>query len=133
MKKIAFECMRLATTLLIVFLSPTLHAREVPKDYNAETMLNLCEGKAEGAKELQSMICTFRIQGVSSVMIENCRSIERGFSPVPILTSESPPSRGAAKQAFINFMKANPKQWALPWGAALALALSETFPCKQLR
>ncbi|MEP3350180.1 MAG: hypothetical protein ABJM86_03080 [Hyphomicrobiales bacterium] len=130
MNKITLGGAGLTTTLLSMFWMVTLHAQEIPKNYNAETMLNLCQGTEGGAKEFQSMVCTFRIQGVSSMMIHNCASINQGFSPFPVLSSERPPSRGAAKQAFINFMQANPSKWALPWETALAHALSETFPCE---
>lgn len=122
MRKIAF---------LVLMLGPTnLHAQEVPKDYNAETMLNLCRGTAEGETGMQSMVCTFRIQGVTSIMIENCLSVDNGFEPLPALASGRPPSRGAARQAFVNFMDANPDKWGLPWHVALSLALSDAFPCE---
>ena len=121
--------MKAAIYLLLILGPMSLQAQEVPKNYTAETMLNLCRGTAEEDAELQSMVCTFRIQGVTSIMVENCLSMEQGFDPLPILSSQLPPSKGAARQAFMNFMEKNPDVWGLPWHMPLSLALAETFPC----
>lgn len=121
--------MKKAIYLLPMLVPLSLQAQDVPKDYTAETMLNLCRGTAEGDPDMQSVICTFRIQGVTSIMVENCLSVDKGFNPLPILTSESPPSRGAARQAFINYMEASPDKWGLPWHVAVSAALADTFPC----
>ena len=92
----------------------------------------LCEGAvADVDPEIQSTVCTFRMQGVISTMIDNCLSVGEGFSPAAVLSSDGPPSRGAARQAFKNYMEANPDSWGLPWHRAVALSLSETFPCTQ--
>ncbi|MDZ4310744.1 MAG: hypothetical protein U1A24_09340 [Cypionkella sp.] len=108
------------------------NAQEVEENYTAEKMLKLCEGSvADRDPEMQSMVCTFRLQGIISIMVENCLSISEGFSPVPALTSDRPPSRGAARQAFKNYMAENPDKWGLPWHQVVALSLSETFPCAQ--
>ncbi len=104
---------------------------QIPENYNAETMLKICKGEAdENDQDMQSMVCTFRIQGIIMMSVENCMSIKDGFSPTPLLTSSAPPSRGAARQAFINFMEDNPQSWSLPWHQAVALSLSATFPCE---
>lgn len=117
---------------LWIALTSAANAQKVPKNYNAEKMLNLCNGAIRGEdKGMQSMVCTFRMQGITHMMVENCLSITRGFKPLPLLTSEKPPSRGAARQAFRNFMNANPDKWGLPWHHAVSMALSESFPCKR--
>jgi hypothetical protein len=67
--------------------------------------------------------------GETALMVENCLSISEGFSPVLALTSNRPPSRGAARQAFKNYIAENPDKWGLPWHQVVALSLSETFPC----
>lgn len=104
--------------------------QEVPRDYNAEKMLQLCTGTSpDEDPKLQSMICTFRLQGASVILNENCRSIESGFAPAESLSSNSPPSQGAARQAFVNFMEDNPDNWGLPWHVAVSLAISRNFPC----
>lgn len=118
--------------VLWLAIASTVNAKEVPKEYRAERMYNLCKGEVRGEdKGMQSMVCTFRLQGVVSMMIENCMSIVQGFEPMHLFASEIPPSRGAARQAFINFMKTNPDKWGLPWHIAVTMALSESFPCKQ--
>lgn len=105
-------------------------SEQVPENYNAETMMKLCKGEAEEDPDLQSLICTFRIQGVSVMASENCWSILDGHSPLSDLAASPPPSRGAARQAFLNFMEENPQVWDLPWHKAVALSLSTTFPCE---
>lgn len=103
----------------------------VERDYNAETMLNLCKGEAAGTPEnVQSLICTFRIQGVGEMLNFNCTSRAGGYQPAPTLTARVVSSRGAARQAFINYMEDHPDIWNDYWAVAVALALSETFPCE---
>lgn len=105
-------------------------AEDVPDNYTAETMMNLCKGTArETEQDMQSMVCTFRIQGVVSMTIENCRSISAGYSPFPAFTSAVPPSKGASRQAFLNYMEDNPQVWDQVWHSVVAMALSEAFPC----
>lgn len=119
--------------ILVIWLTlaSTVNAKEVPKEYSGEEMLKLCKGEVRGMDQgMQSMTCTFRLQGVVSMMIENCLSIPHGFKPVPLFTSETPSSRGATRQAFINFMEANPDKWGLPWHISVSMALSEAFPCE---
>lgn len=121
----------LSVLLLATFVSEA-NPQEVRKDYRAEEMLNLCTGNArEIDKGSQSLICTFRMQGIMDMMVYNCMSIDSGFKPYPLLTSEKPPSRGAAKKAFLNFMDANPDKWGMPWNIVVSMALSENFPCKR--
>lgn len=126
--------MRRLKWILIFWLafSSAVNAEEVPKEYRAERMYNLCKGEVRGEdKGMQSMVCTFRLQGVVSMMIENCSSVTHGFKPFPLLASGRPPSRGATRQAFINFIEANPDKWGLPWHVTVSMALSEAFPCKR--
>jgi hypothetical protein len=96
---------------LLVLTTKPIQAQEtaqIPENYNAETMLKICKGEAdENDQDMQSMVCTFRIQGIIMMSVENCMSIKDGFPPTPLLTSSAPPSRGAARQAFINFMEDN--------------------------
>ena len=124
---------RLVWSLVIwISLASTANSQKVPEDYNAEHMLDLCNGEVpDGEKGMQSMVCTFRMQGIIYMMVENCMSIAHGFKPLPLFTSERPPSRGAARQAFVNFMNANPDKWGLPWHHAVSMALSKNFPCKR--
>lgn len=118
--------------LLLSLVAPTpLAAQSVPTDYNAETMLKLCRGAADGDPDMQSMICTFRIQGVAAITGENCLSKDQGYEPHEALASAPPPSRGSARQAFTNYMDANPDAWGLPWHIAVSLALSDAFPCME--
>lgn len=113
-------------------LASVVNAKEVPKDYSAERMLNLCKGEVRNEDNgTQSLICTFRLQGVVSMMIENCLSIPHGFKPVPLFTSAVPPSRGAIRQAYINFMEANPDKWGRSWHISVSMAISEAFPCEK--
>lgn len=124
--------MRTLICLLTLLLAFQANAQEVPDDYTAENMLELCKGSVRDQDpKMQSIVCTFRIQGIVSVMIENCLSIDQGYSPATILTSEIPPSKGAARQAFTNYMEANPDKWGLPWHIGLSMALSDTFPCNR--
>jgi len=121
----------LASIIFLNFIHAT-NAKNVGKNYTAEKMLKLCQREVKNENpELQSLTCTFRIQGLSAVMIENCLSIEHGYKPVKLLAASAPPSRGAAKQAFINFMTSNPDKWGLPWHVATAMALSTNFPCEK--
>lgn len=118
--------------LVVLLLVQTASGNEVPENYDSEKMYNLCRGKVHGEdKGLQSMICTFRLQGVILMMVENCRSVERGFQPMPLFTASSPPSNRAARQAFVNFIEANPQNWGDPWHVSVIMALSETFPCER--
>ena len=104
---------------------------DLPKAYDAETMLNLCRGEvSDMPPEMQSMTCTFRLQGVGDMMSFNCLSREAGFEPAPAFSAQISASRGAVRQTFINFMEANPEVWGSYWAEAVALALSESFPCE---
>lgn len=124
------------TAIVVHMATAPLFAEEVKpdsisKDYTAEAMLELCRGNASGtAKELQSMICTFRLQGITNILILNCGSINDGFSPAPNLTAGFPPSKGAVRQAYKNFMEENPELWGKYWSDIAALAISTTFPCE---
>lgn len=117
----------------VSLVAPSVRA-QVPDDmenYTAEVMYRLCLGtETEIRPEFQSLVCTFRLQGLVNIMIENCLSIEEGFSPAPLLTASLPPSRGALRQAFTNFMEENPAKWGLPWHVVAAMAASEAFPCE---
>ena len=120
---------RIALLAALVLALP-VNAQDVDENYTAEKMLRLCEGAVVGEDlEVQSLVCTFRMQGVTAILIENCLSLGQGFSPVTQLTSKRPPSRGAARQAFKNYMASNPDKWGLPWHQVVALSISETFPC----
>lgn len=124
--------MRRLAQIAALLLALPAQAQDVSENYTAESMLKLCEGTVPNRDpELQSMVCTFRIQGVVAIMVENCLSIREGFVPVPILSSGVAPSKGAARQAFKNYMAANPDKWGLPWHHAVALAISQAFPCTE--
>jgi hypothetical protein len=116
--------------LLWLVLGSLANAQEVPKEYRAEDMLKLCTGTvSEEDQGAQSLICTFRLQGVIQMMTANCETVEHGFNPAPFLSAEAPPSGGASRQTFINFMEANPDRWGMPWDIVVAMAISESFPC----
>ena len=118
--------------LLLLPLAHSAYGNEVPEDYDSEKMYRLCRGEVSGEdKGLQSIICTFRLQGVIMMMVENCHSIDRGFQPMPLFTASSPPSNRAARQAFVNFMEANPQKWGDPWHVSVIMALAKTFPCER--
>lgn len=105
---------------------------EVPKDYNAETMLNFCTGQdRETHPDMQSFICTFRMQGVIAIMVENCMSRDDGFQPMPLMSASPPPSKAAARHALLKYMEANPDKWGEPWHHAVAFAIAEAFPCER--
>ena len=107
-------------------------ARPVQKEYQAEEMMRLCTGAIQGAAaDTQSLICTFRLQGVGDVMSQNCYSRVEGFNPSPRLSASITASRGAVKQAFLNYMKAHPEEWGDYWANVVANALSEAFPCSE--
>lgn len=104
---------------------------QVPEQYNAETMLRLCQGEISDApKDVQSLTCTFRIQGVADMMLYNCGSKEAGHDPAPHLSAYVTGSRGAVRQTFINYMEDHPEVWGEHWSLALAIAFSEMFPCE---
>lgn len=120
-------------SILVFILQSTIaHSQEITEEYNAEGMLKLCTDKVRDMPEdMQSFVCTFRLQGLTSIMVENCASREFGYEPSPLLSATRPPSKGAIRQAFINFIEANPDKWGLPWHHAAALAVSEAFPCSE--
>lgn len=116
--------------LVVLLLVQTANGNELSENYVSEKMYRLCRGEVTGEdKGLQSMICTFRLQGVMMMMVENCHSIDGGFQPMPLFTASSPPSNRAARQAFVNFMESNPEKWGDPWHVSVVMALAETFPC----
>ena len=103
----------------------------VPVEYNAETMLKICRGEVvDIPPDVQSMTCTFRIQGVADMMLYNCYSLQAGFNPAPQLSASVSGSRGAVRQTFINYMVDHPEIWDDHWAGALATALSQSFPCE---
>jgi hypothetical protein len=106
---------------------------ETPNEnYTAETMMKLCAGTVtDESPEFQSMTCTFRLQGVTEVMMGNCASASMGYQPAPELSASKPPSKGAIRQAFLNYMEDHPEHWGLPWAQVAAMAVSSSFPCKE--
>lgn len=101
-------------------------------NYTAETMMKLCVGSVPDENpEFQSMTCTFRLQGVTEVMMGNCASASMGYQPAPELSASKPPSRGAIRQAFLNYMEDHPEHWGLPWAQVATMAVSNSFPCEQ--
>lgn len=120
---------KLIFTSLLLSANP-VGAQEIKKEYMAEEMLRLCTGEVSDLdKDIQSLVCTFRLQGVAEMMVKNCSSMELGYTPVQELSSNKPPSIRALRQAFINYMEDNPEEWGRPWFDVAALATSETFPC----
>jgi hypothetical protein len=122
----------ISTTLILVCgLTYAQDTIDVAQDYNAESMLNFCRGDvSDMSPDSQSMICTFRLQGVAEMMLHNCFSRETGFSPAPVLSAQISGSRGAIRQAFVNFMEDNPAMWGEHWSTVVAVAFSENFPCE---
>lgn len=119
--------------LVLGFLTMSAAATAETPDvnYTAETMMKLCAGTvADENLEFQSMVCTFRLQGVTEVMMGNCASASMGYQPAPELSASKPPSRGAIRQAFLNYMEDHPEHWGLPWAQVAAMAVSSSFPCK---
>lgn len=103
----------------------------VQKEYNGETMLNLCKGTVPDVPpDVQSMTCTFRLQGVSDLMNYNCVSQREGFDPAPRLSAAISGSRGAVRQTFINYMEDHPEIWGVHWSWAVAVVMSESFACE---
>jgi hypothetical protein len=116
-----------------VTMSAAATAETPDVNYTAETMMKLCAGAvADENPEFQSMVCTFRLQGVTEVMMGNCASASMGFQPAPDLSASKPPSRGAIRQAFLNYMEDHPEHWGLPWAQVAAMAISGSFPCEQI-
>lgn len=100
------------------------------ENYTAETMMKLCTGAvADVDPAVQSMTCTFRLQGLTEVMMGNCASVSWGHQPDPALSASKPPSRGAIRQAFLNHMQDHPEHWGLPWAQVAVKAISGSFPC----
>lgn len=123
---------RIFFLLGIVGLSNATFAQErVKEDYNAEQMLRLCKGEVRGmSPDMQSLVCTFRIQGLADLMIHNCESIEFGYRPAPQLSASIIGSTGAIRQTFVNYMEDHPEIWGDYWSFALSTTLSESFPCE---
>lgn len=122
----------IAVGLAGIMLSP-LAAEDgaKPENYTAEVMHRLCLGsERDEDADIQRMICTFRLQGVANIMIENCASTASGYQPAPALSASPPPSRGALRQAFMNYVEAHPAEWGEPWHIVAARATSGNFPCK---
>lgn len=120
-----------------VFLFPQLASAQsvgssqVKKLLTAETMMELCEGSVPNEPvNLQSMTCSFRIQGVVSMMIMNCLLSGEDFLPNPRLSASPPVSNKAIQQTFLNFMKERPELWSEHWATVLAVSISDTFPCE---
>lgn len=121
----------LASVLCLLITPLPASAEEVAKEYNAETMLKFCTEDFPGEDpEMQSIMCTFRLQGVVLTMVENCLSHEQGYTPNSVLSVRLPPSTGAARQAFVNYMTENRAAWGTSWHHAVYFALSEEFPCE---
>lgn len=115
---------------MIASICGTGWAQAIPREYQAEEMMKLCTGDArDAAPETQSLICTFRLQGVGDLMSQNCVSQLEGYDPNPSLSASITASRSAVKQAFISYMEAHPAEWGDYWANVVAKALSETFPC----
>jgi len=105
---------------------------KVKKLQTAETMMELCEGTIPNERpDFQSQTCSFRIQGVVSMMIMNCLSSSDQFYPDPLLSASPPASNKAIRQTFINYMKTHPEYWGQSWAVVLSLAVSEKFPCEE--
>lgn len=121
--------------MLTVLLSQNAFAEnatgEIKKEQTAETMLGFCEGTLSGVPtDVQSLTCTFRIQGVADLMTMNCEAAGRGWNPPPLLTAKPLKSNRAIRQTFINYMKDHPEDWRDYWAFVLAKAISEKFPCE---
>lgn len=120
----------IAGLLAIVCMGATAQA-EIKQEHTAETMKALCEGtQPNEAPDLQSMVCTFRIQGVAEMMQVNCLSAQQGWKPAPALAANPIGSNKALRQTFINYMKSHPERWQDHWVFVLAEAISEKFPCE---
>ena len=123
MRAILFACAAFSAT-------SALSSSETNSYYTAEAMLQLCEGTKQGVPdEVQSLICTFRLQGLAEAMGGNCQSMKEGYRPAPYLSIAAPPSRGAIRQAFKNYAEAHPELWGEWWSSVAAIALAQTFPC----
>ncbi len=124
------NCVLLALGFLTI--GAAANAETPNENYTAETMMKLCSGSVtDESPEFQSMTCTFRLQGVTEVMMGNCASASMGFQPAPDLSASKPPSRGAIRQAFLNYIEDHPEHWGLPWAQVAAMAISRNFPCEK--
>ncbi|MEP3055804.1 hypothetical protein [Ascidiaceihabitans sp.] len=128
--------MKIFDIVVLTVLASGAAAQELPKVKpinTSETMLRMCDGNyPDGTSpNSQKLVCSFRIQGIIEIMIQNCLSQAHGFTPLSSLTMAKPPSLGAAKQAYINYMNANPQIWGSFWSHAVIPALSEAFPCEE--
>lgn len=126
--------MKILCVLGLVVLASGVAAQDVSKvgkNYTAEDMLNMCSGTGRDYRpELQSIVCTFRIQGLSDLMIFNCQTRADGYDPASIFSMKPAPSKGSMRQVFKNYMRDNPQVWGEYWSLAVAVALSEAFPCE---
>ena len=75
--------------------------------------------------------CLGLVSGIGWILRLNCDSREVGWKPNPMLSAGGAPTLGAAKQAFMNWARANPQEWSTDAVAGVVLALREAFPCQE--
>ena len=121
-----------AVAASLVFDTQPISAQEgIERTDTAEHMLSICDlSLPDTIAEVSEVVCISRLWGVGQVMIFNCQSEEAGYRVPEDLKMSGNISHGAARQAFINYMRDNPQDWGLHWAQVASFALSQTFPCE---
>ena len=100
---------------------------------STEALLQVCRAPDSASQG----VCLGYITGVADMMIYNAAAVKSGamgavrsqWLMAMSLCSASPPSRGSMQQVFVNWARANPKQWTLDEGVGVAIALKDAWPC----
>jgi len=84
--------------------------------------LTQCQGKAS----VGAIHCIGVIRGIASILQANIGSNSLYKMCITGFTSF-----GQMRQAFINWAKANPKDWQIEGDVGITVALMQTWPCKK--
>lgn len=103
-----------------------------PKPQNVQQLLTWCEAPIEGdaLSSTESLWCTAYVSGISEYMtglglVTALGSVRNSIATCP----EVGTTLGAGIQAFINWAKANPKDWTYDPALGVSVALRQTWPC----
>lgn len=99
---------------------------------NVQGLLDQCNSEMTASEFLY---CLGYVGGVSDVMILNGIIAKNNPSIDPVLKRfatcpSSAVSRGASRQAFVNWAQKHPEQWTLGTTQGVVFALRDVWPCR---
>ncbi len=79
----------------------------------------------------ESVLCGGLVEGTAQMLVWNCVTWDYGWRPDPTVVAGPPPSLEAAVEAFLGWVRDDPRRAEEEWHLGLTSALTDAFPCER--